>query len=679
MKRLIWIKLCVLQIVTCAATALGEVQRFPLDEPPANNDVVGKVDFDQKGKDGNCATFYGYGSIYLTKVTFDTNSKFSISFRVKGKSQMRKVIVGSEGNYWSSNSAGGGFSIFSNGISAMAMHTAGKGNSTNNQFSAEGPVLDGVWRHFVYVKDGRDITIYIDGKQTSTKILQPDIYKPGNEIALYAGGVGEARGSCFSGSIDDLHIFDRPLANAEVNALAEGVAPDELGKNVVSQREMDYQRTNQNTPPAAGGINLDVAAKELSKRDGVPNFFAKASAGKPVTIAYFGGSITAHPGWRPQSFKAIQEMFPSSKMTMINASIGGTGSVVGAFRADRDLVRHNPDLVFIEFAVNDGSSAARNPQEKWRALEGIIRKLKKNKPDTDICFFYTMQESHLKDLRNGLCYRAVAVHEKVADWYRLPSIYVGPAVTEAVDRGEAVFKAPVADRTTGRDASGRLVITEDATHPVVPTGHKFYANVAKRSIEAMKNSPGIPGENQLRNAMMTDNYEAAKTIPIHGNAEFSGSWDKLTAENGPGCMRFGKGFYERFPFLYQTETPGSSVSISFRGTHIGIKGVQGKDGGVITTTLDGRVLKEEPQFSVYHRDWFFVGRPEGPFEDGDHTMTWALTDNPIDKLAILKSYYRKGNEQDLLDNPAEYATHRFSAGEILLIGEIIRPRAGTDQ
>jgi hypothetical protein len=52
---------------------------------------------------------------------------------------------------------------------------------------------------------------------------------------------------------------------------------------------------------------LPTEAKECRIRHGLPNFFEKLKAGKPVKIAYLGGSITeAKDGWREQSVKWFQ-------------------------------------------------------------------------------------------------------------------------------------------------------------------------------------------------------------------------------------------------------------------------------------------------------------------------------------------------------------------------------------
>jgi len=97
-------------------------------------------------------------------------------------------------------------------------------------------------------------------------------------------------------------------------------------------------------------------AVEVVPRKGLPNFKAKLDAGKNVRIAYLGGSITAAPGWRVLSRDWFQEKYPQAKVDEIHAAIGGTGSDLGVFRLQNDALQHKPDLLFIEFAVNDGGA-----------------------------------------------------------------------------------------------------------------------------------------------------------------------------------------------------------------------------------------------------------------------------------------------------------------------------------
>ncbi|MEM6885289.1 MAG: SGNH/GDSL hydrolase family protein [Verrucomicrobiota bacterium] len=452
--------------------------------------------------------------------------------------------------------------------------------------------------------------------------------------------------------------------------LALGVVAAE-DKPYISQQENDYIR-DLIAADELGLKQQKIPAQELIMRGGLSHFFEKAQSGKPVTVAYFGGSITAHPGWRPASFKGLQAMFPQSEMTMVNAAVGGTGSIVGVFRADDDLIPSDPDLVFIEFAVNDGGDAVRRTKDVVRALEGIILKLRQQNPNVDICFFYTMTANNEEVIRQGDAQPAVSVHEQVASWYNLPSIYVGPAVVEEIDSGRAVFTGKVTDKESGKDAEGRLVFTEDKTHPVVPTGHAFYADVALRSLEQLQQMPAREAES-LPEPIFGQSWIKATTIPAAGNAEFLGDWQKLTAENGPKGFRFGARIYDWFPHLYQTETPGSSVTVRFKGSMIGIKGSFGPDSGIVKIKVNDQPETEHNGFSVYNTRIFYAGNTLPELEYGEHTVTWTLSDEVPEKGKILASYHRPNNDRDFRENPERYQDNRFSAGQIMLIGEIIPP------
>ena len=126
-----------------------------------------------------------------------------------------------------------------------------------------------------------------------------------------------------------------------------------------------------------------VQAQEVRARVGVGNFLKKVKAGKEMTVAYLGGSITAMNGWRNLTTDWLRATYPQAKFKEIHAAIGGTGSNLGVFRVAHDALQHSPDLLFVEFATNDGGA---QPQAIWRSMEGIVRQTWKKDPSTDIVF-----------------------------------------------------------------------------------------------------------------------------------------------------------------------------------------------------------------------------------------------------------------------------------------------------
>ena len=93
----------------------------------------------------------------------------------------------------------------------------------------------------------------------------------------------------------------------------------------------------------------------------------KIKKGKKVYIAAIGGSVTegAGPqdfkdGYAYQFFKAVKKEFAPGEGKNVyfnNAGLSGTPSLLGRLRYKSDVVDvfgHEPDLLIVEFAVNDG-------------------------------------------------------------------------------------------------------------------------------------------------------------------------------------------------------------------------------------------------------------------------------------------------------------------------------------
>ncbi|MBQ4202493.1 MAG: SGNH/GDSL hydrolase family protein, partial [Thermoguttaceae bacterium] len=168
-------------------------------------------------------------------------------------------------------------------------------------------------------------------------------------------------------------------------------------------------------------------------RDGIPHFLSKLANKEEMKIAYFGGSITAANGWRVQTLAKFNEIFPDSKFTEINAAIGGTGSDLGVYRLEYDVLRHNPDLVFVEFCVNDGGASY---ESIWRQMEGIVRQIWKHSNETDVVFVYTYRVGHENDYLAVKTPRSVSAMEQIADFYGVPSLDFNIAVVGMHEAGK---------------------------------------------------------------------------------------------------------------------------------------------------------------------------------------------------------------------------------------------------
>lgn len=404
-----------------------------------------------------------------------------------------------------------------------------------------------------------------------------------------------------------------------------------------------------------------VPAQECHPRAGLPNFFAKANkAGAEVKIGYLGGSITAQPGWRPKTLAYFQKTYPQAKFSEINAAIGGTGSDLGVFRLKQDVLDQKPDLLFVEFAVNDGGAA---PEQIFRCMEGIVRQTWKALPDCDICFVYTVTEALVPAMLEGKFQRSASAMEKIADHYGIPTIHMGMEVAKLAKEGRLVWKAKLPKTDKEKKAlEGKFVFAPDSVHPHVETGHELYLEAIVRSQQPIIAASKKTGPHTLGAPFIATNYEQAKMLPITA-ATLSAGFKLLDAKTDD----FGKRWANRMTALHKGSQPGDTITFKFKGTRCAIYDIIGPDCGQVSVTLDDKPASFVPRFDAYctyHRlATLLVGTD---LEDKEHTVKIVIDAKQLDKAAILA---KNGNK---IDKPERFAGTCFYPGAILLVGEMLK-------
>ena len=110
-------------------------------------------------------------------------------------------------------------------------------------------------------------------------------------------------------------------------------------------------------------------------------FDARARAGDRLTVVFYGASLTwganatdqNYSSYRARVAARLTEKYPLARFTFHDAAIGGTGSQLGVFRLDRDVLARKPDLVFVDFTANDDINS--DDPETLASYESIIRRL----------------------------------------------------------------------------------------------------------------------------------------------------------------------------------------------------------------------------------------------------------------------------------------------------------------
>ncbi len=404
-----------------------------------------------------------------------------------------------------------------------------------------------------------------------------------------------------------------------------------------------------------------VEAKECRPRNGLSNFLAKANtAGAEIKIGYLGGSITAQNGWRPKTLAHFQKIWPQAKFSEINAAIGGTGSDLGVFRLKQDVLDHKPDLMFVEFAVNDGGAS---PEQIFCCMEGIVRQTWKALPNCDICFVYTLTEALAPAMLEGKFQRSASAMEKIADHYGIPTIHLAMEVAKLAKAGKLVWKAklPKTDEEK-RALEGKFVFAPDSVHPHVETGHELYLETIVRSLEPIKAASKAPVAHALSAPFIATNYEQAKLLPITA-AKLSKGFTLLDSKTD----EFGKRWANRMTTLHKGSQPGETITFKFKGTRCSIYDIIGPDCGQVTVTLDDQPAKILPRFDAYctyHRlATLMIG---SDLEDKIHSVKIELHTEQPDKATILA---KNGNK---IDKPERFNATAFYPGALLLVGDITK-------
>lgn len=144
---------------------------------------------------------------------------------------------------------------------------------------------------------------------------------------------------------------------------------------------------------------LDRAILSVEGTQRVAKVMDKAARGENISVVAIGGSITEGYGISvPEKryanivYSWWKESFPGANVSFRNSGIGGTGSMFGVHRLERDVFSYDPDLLIVEFAVNDdGDYQTGNPE----SYENLIRRVLVESPDTAVLILFVTGKTYV--------------------------------------------------------------------------------------------------------------------------------------------------------------------------------------------------------------------------------------------------------------------------------------------
>lgn len=299
----------------------------------------------------------------------------------------------------------------------------------------------------------------------------------------------------------------------------------------------------------SAGLLLVAVCRAVASVPGndIVSAFARAERGEPLRYVAIGGSITqaSDDGWAGEW---LREQFPLSNVTVVNSGMSATGSSLGIFRIERDIIAHQPDLVAIEYCVNDGGLP---DEQAIRYMETMVVRLKSLPHPPAILIVEAAAKGGVNLER----------HRRVARHYGLVEV----------------------DMQAAMDAQGAEAWNKyfsDNVHPN-EAGHALYAETMSGVLAALvarAKAGGLPVQAELpaplsEKPLLLD----ARMVPLQGyNAP---GW-KIEASLPSWWNRFFQG-------VLSAGEPETVLRIPFRGTTAGVFYAMSKDYGSFYAAVDG--------------------------------------------------------------------------------------------
>lgn len=239
------------------------------------------------------------------------------------------------------------------------------------------------------------------------------------------------------------------------------------------------------------------------------NLMKRAANGESLVIGFLGGSITQGSlSSTPKTCYAYlvyewwKKSFPNAAFSFVNGGIGGTTSHYGGARAWKDVLCYRPDIVTVDFSVNDDAN-----EFFEETYEGTLRRL------------LAAPSSPAVVVLNNVFYdtgkNAQDYHNRIADHYGIPHVSIKDTVYPDVESGKIVRADITPDNLHPNDKGHRLVADE-----ICKLLDSIKAEVEEETI-ARENIEGKSTKTEasvLLPAPLTENaYEHSRLIQIQDN------------------------------------------------------------------------------------------------------------------------------------------------------------------
>ena len=348
-----------------------------------------------------------------------------------------------------------------------------------------------------------------------------------------------------------------------------------------------------------------------------------------VTAVFLGGSITQGVGasdisknYVSQVGEYLKTAFAGKNVNYVNAGIPGTDSPYGYYRLTSDVLSYKPDIVFIEFSVNDHYNDLKKTNSEARGMvkgymEGIIRRLAAEENAPAVIFINTTDDK----INTNAEVSFADVYETLCTRYGIKAIDLESYIREG-------------GYVTASGAEGTILV--DGTHPN-DTGYKLYADEIIKELTTGTYYL-VPDKNAAWLSEAAYRQEGAPRTLGYSEMNFTGDWSENSTYKGGYTAA-----------LKMSENAGDSVSFDFYGDSLCLGTRSNQYGGNFRLEIDGEFIGN---YNTYNGGTWPMEFPRGTVTGldkdkkhtaritvlGTHTSS-ALKDNVIIARAFVNDGY----------------------------------------
>lgn len=328
----------------------------------------------------------------------------------------------------------------------------------------------------------------------------------------------------------------------------------------------------------------------------------RARNGELITIGFIGGSITMGSGASSQDncyaklvYNWWCNTFPEAEFNYINAGIGATTSQFACYRLEEDLLSKKPDVVIVEFSVNDEDT-----QKYSETYESLLRGILTSETEPAVIVLNMVNYS------DGTS--AQTRHNIIAFRYQVPMISMKDSIYEEILSGNL----------TASDVSGDNLHPNDRGHAYAAEIVTNYLGLVNDRVYEISDTYEVPDSLNILFSLNSKLYNNLNSEPV-----LDGFTKDTTIQNNITEV-FRKGFSAGESDASITfEVSGSNISIMYRKTNRmnapkAIAVIDGDEENAVQ--LDGN-------FPDGWGDWLYMHDIAKGLNDTVHTVEVRITES----------------------------------------------------